>query len=344
MKRLIFILGFVAAFVISAVAQCPTISVMGPSGITVPGENWIFTAKVEGADLSKIKYQWTVSVGKIVSGQGTPIISVPMKEEMLGEAVTATVKIIGLPENCPNTASATGEITDLPRCPTISVTGPSSITPIGEAMTFTAKVEGVELEKIKFEWTVDKGTITNGQGTSTITVATNADLVGESITVMVKVIGLPQNCQSKVYVVGEVSGGCGLRPSFLIDEFAENPPRIRKKRLENFRVELSNNPTATAYIVEKFKRETSASTIKQRIGKTFFYLTQTLKIEKERINLQFFYGDENLTKLWIVPVGGDPPDKDVDKIEIKGETYQKKLDEIFPTGKKKSQPKTTKKP
>ncbi len=82
--------------------KCPTISVNGPAGIVSPGEIATYVAQVDtkGQKLSLV-YEWSVSAGEIVSGQGTDTIKVKQPDE----AVTATVVIGGLPEGCPNEVS-----------------------------------------------------------------------------------------------------------------------------------------------------------------------------------------------------------------------------------------------
>ena len=57
----------------------------------------------------KLEYEWEVSAGKIMSGQGTPTIEVDTKD-LSDINVTASVEIKGLPENCPKTFSETGTI------------------------------------------------------------------------------------------------------------------------------------------------------------------------------------------------------------------------------------------
>ncbi|NJM53020.1 MAG: hypothetical protein HC846_06250 [Blastocatellia bacterium] len=135
-------------------------------------------------------------------------------------------------------------------CPTIFVTGSSSLTPIGDSITFTAKVEGIEFEKIKFEWTVDKGTITNGQGTSTINVATNVDIAGQTVTATVKISGLPQDCKNEATESSEVAA----KPPRIIhdpkiDEYVKLSWRNEKIRLESIANELINNDKAMAYFI-----------------------------------------------------------------------------------------------
>jgi hypothetical protein len=84
---------------------CPTITVEGTSDLVCPGKPVIFKAKVAGLDSSiKLAYQWTLSVGKIESGQGTDIITVS-PEEIVGQSVRATVKLMGINTACESTAS-----------------------------------------------------------------------------------------------------------------------------------------------------------------------------------------------------------------------------------------------
>lgn len=92
----------------SVVAQesrpdCPAISVTGPAGIVQPGEEASFIADTDEASKKyDLKYQWSTSIGEIVSGQGTSSIRVKWPG---GDTLTATVEIKGLPDGCPVTAS-----------------------------------------------------------------------------------------------------------------------------------------------------------------------------------------------------------------------------------------------
>jgi hypothetical protein len=67
---------------------------------------------------SKIKYLWTVSGGKITSGQGTPAIELTPGSGDSGYNIFVTVKLSGLPANCLDTHSHTfavaRRITDQP--------------------------------------------------------------------------------------------------------------------------------------------------------------------------------------------------------------------------------------
>lgn len=143
MKTLIFIISICAfAFSVSAQNNCPRISVSGPSGIVPNGENMTFSAYIEGISLSKIGYKWTVSGGKIVSGQRTAELIIVTPPEMIGETTIALVEISGLPENCPNTASSSHVI-----CPPPLVVSRL----IDEFSENSSLIKKENLEKIKIE-------------------------------------------------------------------------------------------------------------------------------------------------------------------------------------------------
>jgi hypothetical protein len=82
--------------------ECPTVSVSGPSGTVPRGELATFTANVSGGTGSNYTYNWTVSNGEIVSGQGTPTITVRGAD---CTDATATVEIGG--DVCPDGGCAT---------------------------------------------------------------------------------------------------------------------------------------------------------------------------------------------------------------------------------------------
>jgi hypothetical protein len=116
MKRLVLICIFLLIAVAWCVAQtdkpaCPKIRVIGPHGISNPGDTITFVADVSGNE-SSIKYEWTVDQGTIVEGQGTPAIFVTSRK---GDTnIKATVRIDGIPSFCENSASEMASIARLP--------------------------------------------------------------------------------------------------------------------------------------------------------------------------------------------------------------------------------------
>ena len=86
---------------------CPTVSVKAPASPTKTGETMTFEADVRGG-VDSITYNWTVSEGEIIEGQGTPFIKVATNSKMAGKTVKATVEIGGICEDCEKNASADG--------------------------------------------------------------------------------------------------------------------------------------------------------------------------------------------------------------------------------------------
>lgn len=94
---------------------CPTSFDVVGGGVVNAGEPLNFTANVSGGTATSITYNWTVSNGRISSGQGTPSISVDTTG-LEGQNVTATVEIGGdLCDNCVKTKSETGSIREKPK-------------------------------------------------------------------------------------------------------------------------------------------------------------------------------------------------------------------------------------
>lgn len=90
--------------------ECPIISVDASTSLTNAGETMTFTANVSGGSASNVTYNWKVSDGEIVEGQGTPVIRVATSSKMAGKIVKATVEIEGVCEECPKTESAEGSV------------------------------------------------------------------------------------------------------------------------------------------------------------------------------------------------------------------------------------------
>ena len=98
------------AFAVNAqeqAANCPHITVSGPSGFPPPGEPYRFTAEVKTKNaelLPTLRYVWNVSPGTISKGQGTLAIEVSLQQPT---PLTATLEVIGLPYGCSTSASET---------------------------------------------------------------------------------------------------------------------------------------------------------------------------------------------------------------------------------------------
>ena len=136
-------------------------------------------------------------------------------------------------------------------CPSISISGPSSLTRAGDTMTFTANVSGGTQNDsdITYNWSVSQGQIISGQRTPVITVQTDSDMAGQNVTATVTIGGFGENCPCTDNTRTEVAG---IQPEvgpIRFDEFGPLANDDVRGRLDNYFVELQNNPAAQGYII-----------------------------------------------------------------------------------------------
>lgn len=100
--------------------DCPTVDVQGPGGVTQPGETVTFTANVRGGT-GNATYNWSVTQGEIISGQGTPVITVQTNSDTRGN-IDARVDVTdaGACQPCAPFGSETAPIQE-PRVATIII-------------------------------------------------------------------------------------------------------------------------------------------------------------------------------------------------------------------------------
>jgi len=74
---LVALLATTASVVRAEVAQeCPKLLVVGPPGLTTPGEMAAFSIDLGPLERDNPKFKWEVSLGTIEDGQGTSKIAV----------------------------------------------------------------------------------------------------------------------------------------------------------------------------------------------------------------------------------------------------------------------------
>src|SRR5204862_4577198 len=159
------------------------------------------------------------------------------------------------------------------------------------------------------------GTITSGQGTSSITVNASA---GQTITATVDLGGLDPNCPKTA------SCTTSIKPpppgSRKFDEYGNIRFNDEKARLDNFAIELQNDPTSQGYLICYGGRRGRAGEAQRRCDRAKDYLVTTRGISADRIVTVDGGYRENLTvELWIVPQGATAPTASptVDPSEVK---------------------------
>jgi hypothetical protein len=209
------------------------------------------------------------------------------------------------------------------QCPKVEVSSPSEVNE-GMPITFTASVIGGDRDTTPtYNWTVSAGTISSGQGTSTITVDTTG-VGGMSSTATVDIGGYERRCRTTQ------SSTTGIRPKpqppRKFDEYGMLTLNDRNAHLDNYAIQLQNEPTARAYVIAYGGRKSlpSAATSLMNMSKT--YLVDTRGIEASRIvTLDGGYREAPTTELWIVPQDSTPPQAapTVDPSDIKAPIKKK---------------------
>jgi hypothetical protein len=77
---------------IATCPPCPEGSIKSSADIVKAGDTIIFTAENAKTDSESNVYNWTISGGTIVKGQGTPAIEVKTNAEMIGTSVRAAIE------------------------------------------------------------------------------------------------------------------------------------------------------------------------------------------------------------------------------------------------------------
>ncbi|HVF51023.1 MAG TPA: hypothetical protein VNA19_13095 [Pyrinomonadaceae bacterium] len=190
-----------------------------------------------------------------------------------------------------------------PTCPTVRVSCPDTGT-IGQPVTFTADVSGGDPNVTPtFNWSVSNGTISSGQGTSSITVDTTG--VTGTITATVDVGGFARDCPASA----SCTVSFPVTPVFRkFDEYGNIRFNDEKARLDNFAVALQNEPGAQGYIIAYGGRRGRSGEAQARADRARDYLVNERQIDASRIVTVDGGFRENLTvELYIVPQGATPP-------------------------------------
>lgn len=265
------------------------------------------TTIVENFSASNLKYTWSVN-GRPVANTGP---SMPWDLSGLA-AGTYTVRVevedpsAPLDEKCYAFATTRVRVDPCPPqpvvCPNVAIYCPDTVTP-GAPVTFTANLTGgtSSIAPI-YNWTVSAGTIINGQGTPSIQVDTTG-LGGQPITARLSVEGYQRSCPADctVQIPRKIS-------STQVDYYPPIRLNDEKARLDNFAIQLQNDPNAKGYIIVYGGAKAKPNEKRLRIKRAYDYVTNTRGISSDRIvTREGGVRDVTTTELWIVPLGADPP-------------------------------------
>ncbi len=260
------------------------------------------TANATDPDNDTLLYTWSVTGGKI-SGEGRNV-TWDLSGVNAG-TYTATVEVN---DGNQHTANAATTVTVAlcgcapPPCPNISVSCPGDVDE-GSPITFNASVTGGAANLTPtYNWSVSAGTISGGQGTSSITVDT-AGLGGQTVTATVDVGGADPACARTASCSTAVK--TKIVPPVKFDEYGNIKFNDEKARLDNYAIQLQNQAGSQGYIIAYGTCEGEGQT---RADRAKNYLVNTRGIEAGRITtIDGGCRSDLAVELWVVPTGATPP-------------------------------------
>lgn len=189
-----------------------------------------------------------------------------------------------------------------PVCPNVGIICPERVE-VGEVLTFSSNVTGGTPGVAPiYNWTISAGRIIEGQGTPTIKVETTG-LEGQSVTATLEMGGYTLDCSASCTVQFPVPVVCRK-----FDEFPAISRNDEKARLDNFAIELQNDPTATAYVIVYPGQRGRPTDVQRHTARVVDYLVNSRGVSAQRIvTLVGPSRDALLVELWLCPQGAKPP-------------------------------------
>ncbi len=245
-------------------------------------------------------YKWSASGGRIDGNGPTPTWDLSGLQPGYYKAFVEA----GTIEDCVAFSSVTVLVKcPPPMCPNIIVSCPERVM-ANHPVTCSASVTGSPNVTRVYNWSLSAGKIIQGEGTNTITVDTTG-LGGQSVKASLLIPGYD---------------GLNCSASFVV-QIQPEPPRCRKfdecvncrfndekARLDNFAIELQNDPTSTAYVIVYPGQRGRPGDVQQRTTRIQDYLVNSRGLDRRRVaTIIGRPRDEIMVELWICPQGAKAP-------------------------------------
>jgi hypothetical protein len=254
-----------------------------------------------------IRYKWSTDSG-IISGDG-PVATWNLAGLKPGyHKASLDIQSVGAEGSCQAFSSVSVLVNPCPVvqpvCPAIEITCPPTVA-IDQPITFSSNYTGGVPANVTpvYNWSVSAGTIIEGQGTSSIKVDTTG-LAGQSVTATLSMGGYNLECSASC----SVGIPLPIPTNRKFDEFPDIQRNDEKARLDNFAIELQNDPTATAYVIVYPGKTSKRGDVQHHSSRIIEYLVHSRGIDERRIvTLVGTTRDQLLVQLWVSPAGATPP-------------------------------------
>src|ERR1041385_938184 len=265
------------------------------------------TAKAVSPNNNPIKYKWTTSDGTII-GEG-PVVTWNLAGLKPGyHKASLDIQSVGSEGTCQAFSSVSVLVNPCvevkPICPAIEITCPTYVA-TDQPLTFKSTYSGGVPANVTpaYNWTVSAGTIISGQGTDTITVDTKG-LAGQTVRASLSMGGYNLECAADCAITIPLPKMMSRK----FDDYLNIPRNDEKARLDNFGIELQNDPTATGYVIVYPGPASKRAEVRDQFGRVIEYLVNSRGIDKSRIRTIEGPRKDQLSKaLWITPQGAAPP-------------------------------------
>lgn len=189
-------------------------------------------------------------------------------------------------------------------CPTVRVSSPDTVAEKAP-ISFTADVSGGDPEVTPtYNWSVSAGTISSGQGTSSITVDTES-VGGQTVTATVDVGGYDRACSTSSSSTTAVTKSA---PAVKFGEYVTPDLSANKVMLDKFVIELQNDPSAQGYVIAYGGRTSRPEDAQKAADNATNYTMNVRKVDGARtLSGVGGYRERPTVELWIAPAGGTPP-------------------------------------
>jgi hypothetical protein len=181
-------------------------------------------------------------------------------------------------------------------CPTLEITGPKVVTIPGESMTFAVTLKDAPAN-ISYNWRLSRGMIEKGQGTRSISVKTSIVEGGQNVEATVLIGGIPTGCDTVASATGWVAQVLEYET---VDEWGSLPNDDQRARLDNFFIELANNPKNLGLFVISTERK-EGKLARDRWIKFIMNHVRFRKFDKGRLLFGLAHSDQRriaLYRLW----------------------------------------------
>jgi hypothetical protein len=265
------------------------------------------TAKAVSPGGYPIKYKWSTSAG-VISGEG-PVVTWNLAGLKPGyHKASLNIQSTGSDGSCEAFSSVSVLVNPCPLvqpvCPAIEITCPTTVG-VDQPLTFSSRYSGGVPANVTpvYNWTVSAGRIIEGQGTDTIKVDTSG-LAGQTVRASLSIGGYTLECSADCAIAIPLP----KLNSRKFDEFPDISRNDEKARLDNFGIELQNDPTATAYVIVYPGKSSKRGEIQQHASRVVDYLVNSRGLDQRRIVTMIGPPRDHLSvELWITPQGATPP-------------------------------------